>query len=194
MGDLFIWAQVIGFCGMSIGIIAWQLKNSRHIIICYIPSRLLMATQYLMLGAPLGAIMDICSVFRDSGISFLKDKFAPYIIFTCLFSVWVIGLYFLQHWYDTLPLIAGTIANLALFHRKNRSLYARAAIISSFIWIIYNLFVYSWMGATAACFTITSSIIGMYRYEEWDLKSSPKLFLQCLFVLPKTQTKESTYV
>lgn len=191
-GNAFLWAQALGLIALSINITAWQLENSRHIIMCHIPARILMAIQYIMLGAPLGAIMDICAVFRDTGITFSQDKFSRYIILICLFSSWVVGLYFSESWYDALPMIAVTIGNIALLYREDRSLYARMVIIASFFFIIYNIMVGSWMGLACGILVIVSSIIGMYRYEGWNLGKCYRSFLpnfaRSLLVFPNFRT------
>jgi len=187
--NLFLWAQIVGFISLCINIISWQLKNSRHIIMCHIPARALMAIQYIMLGAPLGAVMDICSVFRDGGISFMNKKYIPYILGLFLCSVWGVGLLFLQNWYGILPLIGVTILSIGLLQKDNRGLVARAQITCSTLWLFYNALVGSYMGFICGTFIITSAIIGMYRHEKWEIGNCYKSFIpsvtRALFVFPR---------
>ncbi len=192
--NIFLWAQVIGFISLCINIISWQLKDSRHIIMCHIPARAFMATQYIMLGAPLGAVMDICSVFRDSGISFMKKKYVPYIICLFLCFAWSIGLFFFKNWYDILPLIAVTILCFGLYQKDNRALVSRAQIICSTLWLFYNALVASYMGFICGAFIITSAVIGIYRHENWNLNNSPINLFKSLFMIPPITSREAAHV
>lgn len=192
MDSVFIWAQIIGLIAMAVSVWAWQLKKPRHIILCNVPATLIWTVQYILLGAPLGAILNLASAFKDSGLFFIKNKYVPYLIGTFLLVIWSTGLYFFEHWYDSLPLISGSIMNIALLQRDNRSLIARATIICCLFWLVYNVIVSSWMGAACASMVITSSIIGMARHEEWSLGKCYKSFFpslsRSLFVFPNLQT------
>jgi len=181
LDNIFLWAQVIGFVGLCVNIVSWQLKNSRHILMCHIPGRTLMAIQYIMLGAPLGAVMDTLSVFRDSGLVFMKEKYILYIISTFLCAAWGIGLCFYQSWYDILPLIGVTIIGLSLSQKNNRALIARGQATSSLSFVVYNIIVGSYMGLACGLFVIASSLVGMYRHEKWVLGVCYKSFLPSLY-------------
>ena len=189
--ELF-WAQIIGFFAMMICITAWQLKNSRHIILCYVPANTLWAIQYLMLGAPMGAFLNICAVAKDCGLGFAADKYVKKIIVVFLLVVWGTGLYLFNQWYDILPILAATILNIALIQRDNRSLYARACIATCLLWMTYNIIVHSWMAAACACFVMASSTVGMIRYEGWVIGRCYRSFLpslmRSLFVFPNFRT------
>ena len=192
MESTFLWAQAIGLCAMAIAISAWQLKSSRHIIMCFIPCNSLWAIQYILLGAPLGAAMNICSVLKDTGLVFIKEKHVPYLIATFITVAWGVGLYNFGHWYDILPLMAATILNLGLLQRDNRALYARACIIASILWLAYNIIVHSWMGACCSSLVVISSMTGMARHEAWVLGKCYRSFMpslaRSLFVFPNLRT------
>lgn len=192
MDSVFIWAQIIGLAAMSINILSWQLKNPRHIIFCYIPACSLWAIQYVLLHAPLGVVMNVLSVIKDSFLSTVKEIYVRCVIGGFLVSIWGIGLYFFSEWYDILPLIGGTIINLGLLQRDNRSLMARAGIGGQFFWITYNLIVGSYMAAISGCLLIISSTIGMARHEEWILGRCHRTFVpslaRSLFIFPQWRT------
>jgi len=180
MDSVFLWAQLFGILAMSINIMAWQLKNPRLIIFSYAPASSLWAVQYFLLGAPLGVILNICSATKDLFLSFVKDSLVPYLLGAFLFVIWTVGLYFFEHWFDILPLIAGTIINVALLQRDNRSLIARAGIAAQVCWITYNLIVGSYMGVTSGCLGTISSVIGMARFEAWEIGKCYRTFLPSL--------------
>lgn len=192
MDSVFFWAQCLGVIAMSINILSWQLKNPRFIIFSYCPASILWAIQYFLLGAPLGMIMNICSSLKDGILFFIHSKYIPYLIGTFLFFIWSVGLYFLTHWYDILPLISSTIINLALLQRDNRSLIARAGIVATIGWLAYNLIVHSYMGFASGSLSIISSLIGMARFEGWKLgkcfKTFPPSVIRSLFIFPSFRT------
>lgn len=194
MEGVFLWAQVVGLFAMVVSIGAWQLKNPRHIILCNVPSAALWTVQYMMLGAPLGAVLNITSLVKDGALAFIKDKYVPYLIGGFLCVLWAFGLYFFEHWYDILPLIGGSIVNLTFLQRDNRALCARGTIICCLFWIVYNAIVCSWMGVACASLVIMSSMISMARYEEWSLGQCYKSFFpsisRSLFVFPRLETAQ----
>ena len=188
--NIFLWVQVIGLAAMSINILAWQLKNPRHIIFSYVPACSLWALQYILLNAPLGAIMNIFSVIKDSFLTFVHEIYVTYIIGAFLLTIWCVGLYYFNHWYDILPLFGATVTNVALLQRDNRSFVARGAICTQVFWITYNLIVGSYMAALSGLMVVGSSTIGMARHEEWEIGKCYRTFgpslMRSLFLTPRT--------
>lgn len=192
MENTFLWAQIIGLFAMTFAVSAWQFKNPRHIILCFVPANTLWAIQYFMLGAWLGVIMNICSVAKDGALAFIHERYVAYLIGAFLAVAWGFGLYSFTHWYDILPLAGVTTVNLALLQRDNRPLYARACILTGCFWLGYNIIVHSWMGTCCSTLVIISSIVGMARHENWALGQCYKSFLpslaRSLFVFPNFRT------
>ena len=190
--NIFFWAQAIGFVAMSIRIISWQLRNSRHIIFCGMPAGALWTIHYLMLGAPLGALMNVLAVLRDGALSFIKERHVLLVIFCFCGIMWLTGLYFSRFWYDLLPLIGNSISAISFIYRSNRPLIARAAILANLPWLVYNFIVGSWIGVGSATLMIISSIIGMYRHESWEIGNCYKSFVpsvtRALLVFPNFRT------
>lgn len=187
--DQFIIIQIIGFIAMAIGTLAQQAKTSRRMIGFSIPSSALWTIQYIMLGAPIGALINGGGILKDIGVLAFNKRHVPLLIATYIIFSCVIGLYMFKAWYDILPLICVTVLNLSFIQRDNRPLIARAMIINCLLWIVYNGIVESWMGLACACFVICSSIIGMYRHENWDIGKCYKSFFpslaRSLFIFPK---------
>lgn len=167
---------------MTCTIIAMQLKNPRHIILSGVPSGMLWATQYFLLGATMGAIANASSALKNLLSAFVPQHYLPYILGLYLTMIWGIGLYNLSAWYGICPLIGASTPTIALLiNRDNRRLYARAVIICCAFWACYNSIVGSWMGLCCDTLTITSSLIGMYRHEQWDIGKCYRTFLPSLY-------------
>ena len=192
--NIFVWAQVIGCGGLLLNIISWQLKTPRNIIVMTIPSNFLWATHYIMLGAPLGAITNLCSVIRNTGLVIVRDHLVPYFIYSFLLLTWVIGLYFYEFWYDVLPLVSASIMNLGLLRRNNRPLIARTTVIYCILGLIYDVIVGSLVGFICGIFIVASAIIGMYRHENWNLNKSPINLFKSLFIPPPATVQEAAHV
>ncbi|MAZ76775.1 MAG: hypothetical protein CMH31_05680 [Micavibrio sp.] len=192
MENGFLLAQIIGLCAMGINIFAWQLKNSRHIIFSYVPAGSLWALQYIILGAPLGVVMNVCSVIKDFFLTFINADYVIYIIGLFMISIWSIGLYFYDNWYDILPLFGATVTNLSLLQRDNRSFVARGVICAQIFWISYNLIVGSYAAALSGIMVICSSTIGMARHEKWIIGNCYRTFapslVRALFSFPSFRT------
>lgn len=177
MDSVFIWAQIIGFSAMALQIFAMQIKKPRLVILTHSPACLLWSVQFFLLGAYIGAFINLFASFKDLALSQAAKKYVPIIIATFLITAVTIGILKLQYWYDALPVLSTIIINLALLSRNNRPLIARATIACQLPWMSYNWIVGSWAGLACAILVIASSLIGMYRHEKWELGNCYKSFL-----------------
>ena len=188
--DTYLWAQIIGFCAMVGTISVWQLKNSRHIIILYIPVAMLWGTQYYLLGAMLGVLVSSFSVIKDCFVGFLPARYSRYAVISFLISISTVTFLVAETALDYLPLIATLIFNLSLFFPDNRELVARSAILTQFAWLAYNIPSEAWMGAICCVLVMISSAIGMARHEKWELGKCYRTFgpslMRSLCLTPRT--------
>ena len=193
--NIFLWAQIVGFLAMSCCIISMQFKTSKGMILAAVPANSLWAVQYVLLGAPMGAIANLGSAINKLLIVYLPQNFVPYLLSIYLIAIWGIGLYNLEFWYALLPLVGASITTIPLLvDRDNRPLYARATILGCLLWACYNATVGSYMGLACDTLTITSSIIGMYRHEKWDIKQGHIKLLKSLLTLPPVYSKGVAHV
>jgi len=192
--NIFLWAQIIGLTALCFGIFSMQLKNSRHIILFETPSGILWGIQYILLGAHAGALINFMVATRAISLVYAKQSYLLPIIVIYLITVWGISFYNFQNWVDLLPLLATTGSCYVLFHRDNRPLIARGLILTSSIWLAYNIIVDSWVGIACSVFYIASCIVGICRHENWNLNRSPINLFKSLFTLPPVLSKELAYV
>ncbi len=192
MDSVFIWAQLIALVAMGIRIFSVQFKKPQHILLCCVPSSILWGIQYLLLGAPMGALFDFSSAIKNGILGTIKQKYIYIIIISFLVFLWISGLYLFKSWFDILPLIAVTLIDLACLRRDNRALIMRATILGQICWIIYNFIVGSYVGTICSILVICSSIISMARYEKWTLGKCYKSFMpnlaRELFIFPNFRT------
>lgn len=175
--NTFLIAQVFGLCAMCFSICAWQLKNPRNILKCYIPASLLWAAQYFLLGGYVAVLTCIGAALKDSLLSIIPANKAKYVIFSFLIIMVGIGLFFVKQPIDVLPILTIGIFNLALLQPDNRSLMSRIIILCQFSWFAYNLQMGAWMGVICCVFVMSSSFMGMVRHEQWEIGGSLRSFI-----------------
>lgn len=189
--NTYLIAQIFGFFAMCMSVSAWQMKNSRHIILFYVPIAMLWATQYYFLGAYVGVLICVISMFKDGAIGFSPAKYSKYILSVYLTIIFMATFYFAKTWLDFAPLVAVTVFNISLLFPDNRILVARSGVASQLSWLVYNIPSGAWMGIICSLLVSTSSIIGMARHEKWVLGRCYRSFMpsimRCL-VFPNWKT------
>lgn len=192
MENTFIFAQIFGFCAMSLSVYAWQVKNPRMILLLYVPVGLLWASQYYLLGTVAGVAIAIIGANKDLIMAFVPRAKAKYVICTFFIIAWGFGLQYVESAIDLAPLLATTLFNLALLQPDNRYLMARINVLSQFLWVVFNLSVGAYMGVACSVLLVSSAIIGMARVESWELgkcyRTFGPSFIRALFVFPSFRT------
>jgi hypothetical protein len=190
MDSVFICAQIIGFCAMCFSVTAWQVKEPRKIYALYVPSSLLWSFQYILLGAPVGAIIAICSASKDAGLAFANPNHKKYFVSAYIVLVVGFGAYYFQSWISLFPILAALSLNATILLTDKKDIIARAVILSQIFFILYNLNTGAWMAVVCSVLVIVSSIIGMARHEEWDIgrcyKSFAPSLMRSLLIKPQT--------
>ncbi len=189
-GNAIFYIQAIGFLGMLIETLLWQIKNPRHIYAVSVLVTLIWGIHYVFLSAPAAVVYSMISALKYSVMAFVKDeRIIPPTVFLTIGSTIFLTLTYYSASYDLVPLFGCLIINMALLKRDNRALFCRAVILGCIGWVYYNAVVGSWFGCLAAALNILSLVIGMYRYEKWNLSiSTPNIgfvFFRKLFVIPQ---------
>ena len=164
---MFILAQLLSFAAMLINIVAVQLKTKKQILLTIVVSNALFVISYILLGAYIGAItctitaieIIINTLFEDKG----KKTPKPLIIMYIAIFI-VIGITSYGKVIDILPIIASLIFVLTLIQNKEK--YVRLLILGNLIsWMTYDIFVGAYSAAASDIFVISSTLIGIYRYD-----------------------------
>ena len=169
-------AQVIGIVAMLINILSFQQKKGNGIIAMQLFGGLLFAINFFMLGAYSGGLLNAVAVIR--AILFLKkDKFktdhlfwlpifvAVYLMaFVATFTIFHKEFTFLNALLEILPVIGMTASTVA-FRLGEGKLIRRYSLISSVVWLIYNIVSLSIGAICCEAFSIVSIFVGMYRFD-----------------------------
>ena len=162
---------------MTCSIIAWQMKNPRTILLCYVPSSLFWSCQYFLLNAPAAVVTCILSALKDSILSCIPAALAKYLIAFFIILLWIVGLPLVSTPLHILPLLTMTAFNLALIQPDNRGLMSRVNILCQIAWFVFNASVGAWMGVACSIFVISSAMTGMARFESWEIGTCYRTFL-----------------
>lgn len=187
--NIFIWAQIVGFIALCFSIAAWQMKKPEHILMVQIPNSALWCLQYTLLASPVAVLSSFFCIFKDIGVIKAQEKYLKYIVGAYIGINFIAAYLFYESIFSILPVIVSLLVNLPLLKKDNRRWMARGTLVSQICWIAFNLHVGAYMGIIGALLVATSTIIGMYRYENWNFKKGPKQLLESLIIVPQSLLK-----
>lgn len=142
--------QLIGLLGFCILILSFYKKETITILTYQVTSNFIYTVHYFLLGALSGAFCSLIGIIRNIVLIKFNNKKIISIIFTILYLI--VTIIFYEGIYSLFPFIANSCYLISLT-TKNKKLILIGAIISSIGWIIYSIFVNSYVSI------ITESIL-----------------------------------
>ena len=163
-----ILANILGILAVALFVISYQIKKRNMLIAVNAASRILYVTQYILLGAFEGALLDIIAFFisllchkRDS--KFIKRYFV--IVFILSNAVIVgAGLLTYRNLFSLLPIFGVIFEILALWFRKERNIRIFSLAGAPF-WLAYNLYSNAFGSAIGNVITLVSISAAILRYD-----------------------------
>ncbi len=176
MSPLDLITQLVGIAAMIVAIAAYQFKSPKAIAIIQLCSSLLWFTQFMMLGAYVGALLSLIAILRSVVYS-SRDRFhAERRIWIFFFSALAVIPYILTFTIfgkeptpyhlviEFLPLI-GVIAFNIGYYLNNSAKFRICSLVSSPVWMVYDFVSGSIGGTVCEIFSLCSIIIGMLRHD-----------------------------
>ena len=166
-----ILGQIFGLIAMALNILSVQFKKPQQLFICRMASSLLWTLNFLLLGSPTGAIINLVNIIRSIFLLREKTSTKPFLYITALLYI-VTGLLTMDYLLSVLLLvdcfiIIGQVADSIGMWTKNLRYIRRCQLFAiSPIWLIHNILVFSIGGIITESFTMLSTLIAMYRYRE----------------------------
>lgn len=160
---IFIIAQIIGFAAFLISIVAYHRDKKEKILGCMVLSNILNLIHYFLLNAYSGCITKVVGICRDAFIILKgKNKLLSSNIFLVIFVlIYIIaGVYTYNNIWSILPLIAAIIYIIPIWN-GNEITVKKTAFICYFLWLIYNIFVFSIAGIVSNIISIISTFIAI---------------------------------
>ncbi len=175
--DTFWLAQIFGVCALFLSIVAWQIKSSKNVILCYIPICAFYMIQDFLLGAYVGAIISLLNIFKNSVLYKYEKQFAKYVIYIFIIIVTILSIPFINSIIDILPLFAVYISSLSFLNPLNRNVIARGNLVCQLFYITYSLQYGAYVGVAASVVVTISNILGMIRHENWQIGKCYRSFV-----------------
>lgn len=119
---------------------------------------------YLLLGAITGGITKVIAIFRDLFI-IIKDKYSfksyiPLLIFIVIYVL--VGLYLYTDIYSIFPLVAAIIYLVPVWN-GNEMVIKITALLCYFLWLCYNVVVFSVAGIISNVISIISTMLAIKK-------------------------------
>lgn len=164
MNTSFVIAQLLGIIGLAFLVFSWQKNNKKSLLSYQILSGSFFALQYAFLNAYAGIIVHAFSVIRN--IIFARYPKRPpfYMLLIILLIVTLLSFLTYQGWISLLPLIASILYSSALWYGNLKGIRI-TNIISDILGIVYNVYVYAFVGIFISVVDLLSSLIAVYRFD-----------------------------
>lgn len=159
----FIIAQIIGIIAFVLSLIAYHREKKEKILGNMILSNLLNLIHYLLLGAYSGCITKIIAICRDYFI-ILKSKnklFSSNIFLIIFILIYIVtGILNYNSIWSVLPLLAAIIYIVPVWNGDELTI-KKTAFVCYFLWLIYNIFVFSIAGIVSNVISIISTFVAI---------------------------------
>ena len=169
-------AQAMGIIGLLFGSFSFQMKTGRGVLLLQSIGSLFYMVNYYMLGAYMGAILNLLAILRSIVYGYREKFRAERLFWLIAFSLTYILSYVLLFTVfghpattrnlcvEIIPLIAMVIATVAIRKGTARSIRVYAFAYSP-MWLAYNIINFSIGAILGETINLISVIIGVLRYD-----------------------------
>ena len=187
MNPLDLVTQLVGIAAMIVAIATYQFKSPKAIAVIQLCSSLLWFIQFMMLGAYVGALLNIIAILRSVVYSnrerFHAERKIWIFIFTALAVIPYILTFtlfgkeptFFHLIIEFFPLIGVTAFNIG-YYLNDSGKFRICSLVSSPVWMVYDIVSKSVGGTVCEIFSLCSIIIGMLRYDRKKNNSSKGVY------------------
>lgn len=162
---MYIISQIAGFIAFALSLIAYHRNKKEKIFQTMMIANVLDIVHYLLLGAYSGCITKIIALVRNE-IIIIKEKnkrFDSILVLIILLVVYLIsGILTYENIYSILPILAA-MTYLYFVWNGNELKVKKIAFYCYFLWLIYNICIFSIAGITSNCVSIISTFIAVYN-------------------------------
>lgn len=166
---MYILSQIAAFIALIITLISYHLKHKKKIFKIMCLSNIFNIIHYLCLGAYSGCITKTIALARNLFIVKKENnKKLDKLIYLILFiGVYIIsGILTYSNLYSLLPLISATIFMIVTWNGKELQI-KRIAFYCYFLWLLYNILIFSIVGIIANTISLISTFIAYQNYKRY---------------------------
>lgn len=162
----WIFIQCIGFIGVLLFVISYQIKANKGLFVCQMLGCLMFCIQFFLMGAYTGAISLIINIIRNILLIKSKDwKWAKSkIVLAIILIAFIVST--IVTWNGPISLLPfASIAVTTLGYWTNNALKIRLSqMIGSPCYLVYDVLVQSWGGVVSESIAIISIIVSICRF------------------------------
>lgn len=164
--NLYIIAQIIGFCAMGVAIIAYQNNKHKNILLLMVLCCTLWCLHFGLLGHWTAVAMNGMNVLRNILFSFRDKKWMQSNIWVAVFILMslVLTVVTYENLWSVVPFVASIFAIISTWQTDAKML-RYLTIPICVLWFSYNLSHGSWAGTANECFAFTSIVVAIIRYD-----------------------------
>ena len=169
---ILIISQIIGLAAVALYLSSYQLKKRRQIVWVTCISNALYVTQYLLLGAFSGAVMDflstVSSFFAAEKNSERFRRYAKLIAASNLAIIAVAGLviaFIRRDPIELLPIAGALLQTGGLWYNDEQTI-RKFGLASAPFWLCYNFISQAYGASVGSVLAIISIITAMIRYRK----------------------------
>ena len=157
-------AQIIGIIAMLFNILSFQCKKKNHLILVLGMGSLLFSVNFLLLGSPSGAGLNLINIFRAA--TFMNKKTHNNIFFAvCCILYIAVAVFTYESLWTMMLLLSQLVATYAIWYKDGGYVRKAQFFCISPIWLINNAFVtFTIGGIICEAFTIISVLISFVRF------------------------------
>ena len=154
--------QLIGLLGFCVLVLSFYKKETVKILTYQITSNFAYSVHYFLLGGLSGAFCSLIGIVRNIVLIKIKNKKIVIPIFILLYLI--VTVLFYENIYSIFPMIANSIYLIALTLNK-KTIILKGAIIGSILWILYSIFVSSYVSIVTESILVISNIIQLIKLK-----------------------------
>ena len=152
--------QLIGLLAFCILVLSFYKKDTATILTYQITSNFAYTVHYFLLGGLSGAFCSLIGIIRNIVLIKSDNKKVIIPIFTLLYVL--VTIVFYEGIYSLFPMIANS-TYLVMLTTKNKKNILIGAIISSIFWVLYSIFVSSYVSIVTESILLISNAIQLTK-------------------------------
>ena len=169
--------QIISIFAMGFTIISYQQKAQKRLLFCQLLGATLFSISFFLLGATIGALLNLIASLRTLMFLFPKKLNASHPAWLAAFIACYVFFYVFNFAVlgteptpvalaiEILPIIGMTALSVA-FMFQNSSKVRLLGLISSPSWLIYNIYYLSFGAIICEVLSLASIFIGILRHDK----------------------------
>lgn len=154
--------QLIGILAFCVLVLSFYKKETVTILTYQITSNFAYSVHFFLLGGLSGAFCSLIGMIRN--IVLIKSDNKKIIIPLFIFLYLLVTIIFYENIYSIFPMLANLIYLICITLKTKKNILI-GAIISSIFWILYSMFVSSYVSIVTESILIVSNTIQLIRLK-----------------------------